>query len=158
MELSAAAMRTKVRRALLCVFFKISDLIPNPPPLLPCDAGAKPQDHGPGRGRRITAAIICGRGNAAMAPGVMSPGATARPTQVRSRARFCTFFRSCLTPAPPPRLWRDAGARPQDHGRGRGRRVMAGTTGVRLILIFYSFYSPLFFFSFFFFSDYLFFH
>ena len=96
-----------------------------PPPLLSWDAGAKPQDHGPGRGRRITAAIICGRGNAAIAPGVMSPGATARPTQVRSRARFCTFFRSYLTPAPPPRLWRDAGAQPQDHGRGRGCRVMA---------------------------------
>ena len=80
-------MRTKVRRALLCVFFKISDLIPNPPPLLPCDVGAKPQDHGPGRGRRITAAIICVRGNAAMASGVMSLGTAARPIKVCLRAR-----------------------------------------------------------------------
>ena len=101
MELSAAAMRTKVRRALLYVFFKISDLTPNPSPLLSWDAGAKPQDHGPGRGRRITAAIICGRGNAAMAPGVMSLVATARPTQVRSRARFCTPLSLLSDPRPP---------------------------------------------------------
>ena len=44
-------------RAAACIF-KISDLTPNPPPLLSWDAGAKPQDHGPGRGRRITAVII----------------------------------------------------------------------------------------------------
>ena len=111
-ELSAAAMRTKVRRALLYVFFKISDLTPNPPPLLSWDAGAKPQDHGPGRGRRITAAIICGRGNAAMAPGVMSLVATARPTQVRSRAFPVHFF--ALIRPPPPHL--DSGVT-QEHGR-----------------------------------------
>ena len=124
MELRAAAMRTKVRRALLCVFFKISDLIPNPPPLLPCDAGAKPQDHGPGRGRRITAAIICGRGNAAMAPGVMSLVATARPTQVRSRARFCTPL-SLLSDPRPPHL--DSGVT-QEHGR----RIMVAAAAVGL--------------------------
>ena len=101
MKLSVAVMRTKMRRALLYVFFKISDLTPNPPPLVSWDAGAKPQDHGPGRGRRIMAVIICGRGNADMAPGVMSPGATARPTQVRSRARFCTPLSLLSDPRPP---------------------------------------------------------
>ena len=50
------------RYVLAHAFFKSDLTLPRPPPLLLQDSGVRPQDHGQGRGRYITAVVICGPG------------------------------------------------------------------------------------------------
>ena len=97
--------------------FKSDLTLPCPPPLLLQDSGVRPQDHGRGRGRYITAVVICGPG--IVASGVRPQGAAAMATKVSSGVPCCIFSCSCLTL--PRLLSQDAEERPQEHGRGTKR-------------------------------------